>query len=246
MSSVVPRATCQRAKVSSGDKGRFVHKKYFAVPEVLLGFDTETTGLDVRNERAISYGFCVYERGRLVASEHFYVRPDRPISPGAQRVHGMSWDDLNDRYQRQEALSVPMGLIRAVAVMREHLGRGALIVGANVHGFDVAMLRRSYASVLQRDLMTDLHVERLSVVDVIKHDEVIESRAASARRRSLTHLCDHYGVTPGGHHALGDARASVEVFLAQVARNEAQRRDASPQISLPLEFDSSVGSLRSS
>ena len=64
-----------------------MHKKYFAVPEVLLGFDTETTGLDVNNERAISYGFCMYEHGRPVSSEHFFVRPDRPITPGAQRVH---------------------------------------------------------------------------------------------------------------------------------------------------------------
>jgi DNA polymerase-3 subunit epsilon len=214
-----------------------VHKKYFAIPEVLLGFDTETTGLDVSSERAISYGFCAYERGRPVWNEHFYVRPDRPITAGAQRVHGVSMDELEAKYRVGEALSVPMGLIRAVSILREYLTRGASIVGANVTFFDLEMLRRSYASVLSKNLLDDLRVERLPVIDVIKHDEVMESRAVSGRRRSLTHLCQHYGVTPGGHNALSDARASVEVFLAQVARNDAERRAASPQISLPLAFD---------
>ena len=223
-----------------------MHKKYFALPEVLLGFDTETTGLDVASERAISYGFCAYERGRPVWNDHFYVRPDRPISPGAQRVHGVSMDDLEAKYQAQEALSVPMGLIRAVGVLREYLNRGASIVGANVTFFDLEMLRRSYASVLRKSLLDDLHIERFPVIDVIKHDEVIESRAMSGRRRSLTSLCQHYGVVPGGHNALSDARASVEVFLVQVARNDAERRAASPQISLPLEFDASSLPLRGS
>jgi DNA polymerase III subunit epsilon len=216
-----------------------VHKKYFAIPEVMLGFDTETTGLDVSNDLAISYGFCAYERGRLAWSEHFYVRPHRPISPGAQRVHGVSMEDLEQKYRAGEALSVPMGLIRAVGVLRDYLGRGASIVGANVTFFDLEMLRRSYASVLSKNLMDDLRVDRLPVIDVIKHDEVIESRTASGRRRSLTSLCRYYGVASGGHNALSDARASVEVFMAQVQRNDTERRAASPQISLPLSFDAS-------
>lgn len=235
-----------RAEVTSGDKGWFVHKKYFAVPALLLGFDTETTGLDVGSERAISYGFCAYERGRPVWSDHFYVRPDRPISPGAQRVHGVSMQDLEAKYQSHEALSVPMGLIRAVGVLREYLHRGASIVGANVTFFDLEMLRRSYAAVLQKNLLDELRIERFPVIDVIKHDEIIESRSLSSRRRSLTSLCQHYGVTPGGHNALSDARASVEVFLAQVAANDAERRAASPQISLPLEFGDSPTPLRGS
>ncbi len=213
-----------------------MHKKYLVVPELLLGFDTETTGLDVNADRAISYGFSAYQRGRPVWSEHFYVRPDRAISPGAQRVHGVSMDELDEKYRRNEALSVPMGLIRAVSVLRDHLGRGAVIVGANVTPFDLAMLKRSYDAILHKDLLSDLHVSRLPVIDVIKHDEAIESRAASRRARSLTSLCRHYGVEPGGHNALSDARAAVEVFLAQVAKNDDERRATSPQIPFALEY----------
>jgi DNA polymerase-3 subunit epsilon len=212
-----------------------VHRKYFTVPEVLLGFDTETTGLDVRHERAISYGFCAYECGRLAWSDHFFVWPDRPISPGAQRVHGVSVEELEVKYRAREALSVPMGLIRAVEVLREYLQRGASIVGANVTSFDLEMLRCSYAAVLQKNLLDDLGIQRFRVIDVIAHDTAMVPRAQSPRGRSLTRLCQHYGVTPGGHSALSDARASVEVFLAQVSRNDEQRRAASPQLSLPIE-----------
>jgi len=55
-----------------------VAKKYLRVPELILGFDTETTGLDVGSERAISYGFCAYRYGQLEWSEQFFVVPDRP------------------------------------------------------------------------------------------------------------------------------------------------------------------------
>ena len=151
-------------------------------------------------------------------------------------------EDLEEKYRQNEALSVPMGLIRAVGVLREHLGRGATIVGANVTPFDLTMLRRSYGAVLGRDLLEDLALERFPVIDVIKHDEVIESRSVSRRARSLTSLCRHYGVAPGGHNALSDARASVEVFLAQVHRNDVERRAASPQIPFELEFGQSCRS----
>ena len=50
-------------------------KRYLQVPELILGFDTETTGLSVQSERAISYGFCAYRFGVPVWSEHFYVIP---------------------------------------------------------------------------------------------------------------------------------------------------------------------------
>ena len=214
-----------------------MHKKYFTIPDVLVGFDTETTGLDVTCERAISYGFCRYERGRLVWSDHFFVRPDREIAWGAQRVHGVSMEELNTKYLANEALSVPMGLIRAVGVLRDSVSKGALIVGANVRRFDLEMLRHSYSAVLHKNLLDDLHVKRFPVIDVIEHDEVIESRATSPRRRSLTNLCQHYGVASGGHHAYSDARAAIEVFLAQVGHNDRERRAQSPQISFPLDCE---------
>jgi DNA polymerase III epsilon subunit-like protein len=84
------------------------------------------------------------------------------------------------------------------------------------------MLRRSSISILGNALdNTYFDMSLLRIIDVVEHDLAIEPSRALRPRRGLTFLCRHYGVTPGGHDALGDARASVEVFMEQVIRNNA-------------------------
>ena len=195
-------------------------KKFLQVPELMVGFDTETTGLDVSVDRAISYGFCAYRYGRSESSEHFYVLPDRPISDGARRVHGLSAEHLHAMRATHEVLTVEEGLRRATRILRDFHQRGAYIVGANVARFDLEMLRRSH-----RLVMGDVHqhemfdLSTLRIIDVIEHDLVIEASRVVRSRRGLGHLCAHYGVVPGGHDALNDARAAVEVFAKQVLHN---------------------------
>jgi len=199
-----------------------VAKKYLQVPELVLGFDTETTGLSVLSERAISYGFCAYRFGVPVWTEHFFVIPDRPISPGAQRVHGLTLDDLESKRESQPVYNVEGGLTRAIKILHDFNQRGAYVVGSNVGRFDLEMLRRSSMSILSSAL-DDAYfdISLLRIIDVVEHDLAIEPSRELRPRRGLPYLCDHYGVTPGGHDALGDARASVEVFIEQVMYNNA-------------------------
>jgi DNA polymerase III subunit epsilon len=197
-----------------------VARKYLRVPELIVGFDTETTGLDVTSERAISYGFCAYHYGQLEWSEQFFVVPDRPIAAAAQRVHGLSLESLEERRSTHQVLNVEGGLIRAAEILRRFQDQGAHVVGANVVRFDIEMLRRSYQSVLGKSLNDDfLDVSLLQIIDVIEHDWAIEPERTMRPRRGLEQLCHYYGIEPGGHDALGDARATVEVFLEQVVRN---------------------------
>ncbi len=197
-------------------------KKHLRVPELMVGFDTETTGLDVAKERAIAYGFCVYRFGQLTSTEHFFVVPDRPITAGARRVHGLSVEDLEEKAPEFDVLSVEAGLARAIHLLSELHSQGAYVVGANVVHFDLEMLRRSAISVLGRTLQdSEFDISLLRIIDVIEHDLAIEPRNVERPSRRLSQLCRHYGVTPGGHDALGDAVASVEVFLEQVVRNNA-------------------------
>lgn len=197
-----------------------VSKRFLQVPELILGFDTETTGLSVHSERAISYGFCAYRFGVPVWSEHFYVIPDRPITPGAQRVHGMSAHDLEAKRATDPVYNVEGGLTNAIRILREFHELGAFIVGSNIGRFDLEMLRRTSFSVLGRALEDDyFDLSLLRIIDVVEHDLAIEPSRALRPRRGLTHLCTHYGVRPGGHDALEDARAAVEVFMEQVIRN---------------------------
>jgi len=82
--SPISPAWLRDSRVTGKCKDGAVAKRYQRVPELVLGFDTETTGLSVSSERAVSYGFCAYRFGVPVWSEQFFVIPDRPISPGAK------------------------------------------------------------------------------------------------------------------------------------------------------------------
>jgi DNA polymerase III epsilon subunit-like protein len=220
-----------------------VAKRYLQVPELVLGFDTETTGLSVQSERAISYGFCAYRFGVPVWSEHFYVVPDRPISPGATRVHGLTLEDLENKRFREVVYNVEGGLTHAIRILREFHELDAFIVGSNIGRFDLEMLRRTSISVLGRGLDDQyFDLSLLRIIDVVEHDWVIEPSRVLRPRRGLTHLCAHYHVRPGGHDALGDARAAVEVFMEQVIRNN----DGQVPFTLPSDGYRFAASLKSS
>jgi DNA polymerase-3 subunit epsilon len=199
-----------------------VAKRYQRVPELILGFDTETTGLSVASERAISYGFCAYRFGVPIWSEQFFVVPDKPISPGARRVHGLSIEDIEAKRGSESVYSVEAGLTRAIQILRDYHELGAYVVGSNVVRFDLEMLRRSSISVLGNELNDEyFDISLLRIIDVIEHDLAIEPSRELRPRRGQEFLCRHYGVAQGGHDALSDARAAVEVFLEQVVHNNA-------------------------
>ncbi len=197
-------------------------KRFLQVPELVVGFDTETTGLDVTLERAISYGFCAYRYGQPEEEEHFFVVPDRPISDGARKVHGLSVEDIERKRSTDSVYSLKEGLTRAVEILSRYQDLNAYFVGSNLLRFDVEMLRWSYESVFSRSPDDDgLKISRLRIIDVVDHDLLIEPSRADRPRRGLGYLCAHYGVKQGGHDALADARAAVEVFFEQVLVNNA-------------------------
>jgi len=199
-----------------------VTKRYQRVPELILGFDTETTGLSVTSERAISYGFCAYRFGVPFWSEQFFVIPDKAITPGAQRVHGLSMEDLEAKRGHEPVYGVEAGLLRAIKILRDYHELGAYIIGSNIVRFDLEMLRRSSISVLGKELNDEyFDISLLRIIDVIDHDLAIEPSRETRPRRGQEYLCRHYGVQQGGHDALSDARAAVEVFLEQVVHNNA-------------------------
>ncbi|HEV2426682.1 MAG TPA: 3'-5' exonuclease [Acidimicrobiales bacterium] len=200
-------------------------RKWKSVPDLLVGFDTETTGLSVNSERAISYGFAVYRFGQAAETFHYFVIPDRPITEGARRVHGMGLADLEAMRGTFDVLSVAAGVTRAIQILLDYHRAGAYVVGANVANFDLEMLRRSALSAVGTDFRAaGFDVADLRIIDVIDHDLAIEARSQLNHNRSLTRLCSYYGIAPGGHDALEDARAAVEVFLEQVVRNNAGQR----------------------
>jgi DNA polymerase III epsilon subunit-like protein len=105
------------------------------------------------------------------------------------------------------------------------------------------MLRHTAISVLGNGLDNQyFDLSLLRIIDVVEHDVAIEPSRLERPRRGLSYLCQHYGVTPGGHDALQDARAAVEVFFEQVVRNN----DGQASMLLPTTRDDFMSQLTAS
>jgi DNA polymerase III epsilon subunit-like protein len=151
-------------------------------------------------------------------------------------------EDIEAKRGSAFVFNVEKGLTRAVQILRDYHALGAYVVGSNVVRFDLEMLRRSCISVLGMELNDEyFDISLVRIIDVVDHDLAIDPSREFRPRRGQEYLCRHYGVTPGGHDALSDARAAVEVFLEQVVHNNAGQASLD-LISDPVEFVASFES----
>ncbi len=192
-------------------------------PTLLVGFDVESTGLDTRNDEAISYGFAEFFDGELVSMEEFFVLPDVQIHPAAERVHGVSYEHLRKKFREGDALSSVAGATRATQRLLDYQARGATFVGANPK-FDYSMLDSTLRRHGSGGLMASgFDLSLIELIDVVAFDLQLEPDRSRRPRRGLSYLCEYYGVTAGEHHASLDARASCEVLMQQIAHGRVAR-----------------------
>lgn len=93
-------------------------------------FDTETTGLD-RLDQVVQIAAAEYVNGTRTRTLNLFVRPTCPVSPGAEAVHHISQEFLDEHgLDPREALRQFFAFV----------GEDALLVGHNVR-FDLGMLR---------------------------------------------------------------------------------------------------------
>ena len=253
---------------------------YVEAPPLIVGFDTETTGLDTNEDEIISYGFAVFRDGQYSPEEsgQFFAYTDRPIHPRALEVHGLTPNEMRSRTSEWGGPYSPVeGVAKAIRLLQDFPDEGARIVGA-FPKFDFDMLgamalrygnyRFDWSSRINadfkipEDMDTDFAVSRSHLLAAEAEDlllntsnkvraqltlrrqwrsfrkplmwpEIIDVCAFDrihwpdlSRRRGLSSLCDYYGVQPGGHDSLGDARAAVQVWLEQI---KARQRESEPR-----------------
>ena len=276
------------------------NEKFTEIPRLMVGFDTETTGIfkpatrckcpehvgyggwpvrlcpnDSEELRAarkedssfhepITYALTVYKNGVPYGRpESWVVKPtdyalERMMSDPklfAYKTHGWSPEMLNASYNGaytqqissapggirhstpyQPAINRVMGFNRAAQRLGALQRQGAVIVGANVRGFDLAMLKHHYELENNEALSSSgLDLNTAKIFDVIRHHQVISGEKNSKgqpMRRPLSDskinkkekdtLCDIYGVEPGNHTATEDNRAAIEVALRQIATNRGE------------------------
>ncbi|MBE4736656.1 3'-5' exonuclease [Streptomyces caniscabiei] len=174
----------------------------------LAAFDTETTGVDVENDRIVSAAVVVQDApGTRPRVTRWLVNPGVPVPAAATAVHGLTDEQL----QRDGRWPAPVmeEIARALA---EQAVRGRPLVVMNAP-FDLTLLdrelRRHRASSLDRYVETT----PLRVLDPRVLDKHLDRYRKG--RRTLTDLCAHYEVTlDGAHDAAADAQAAMDVVRA--------------------------------
>ena len=172
----------------------------------LLAVDIETTGLDADRDRVLSVGWVPVDgRGVVLAGARYrVVRPEDGESVGpSATVHGLTDDDV--------AAGVP--LADAVAEMLADLaGRILLVHFARIEAeFLGRACRRLWGADLPWPVIDTLQLEHHLITTAWQPDPPAGAlRLWAARER--------YGLPhTGPHHALTDAVACAELYLAQIA-----------------------------
>lgn len=172
--------------------------------------DTETTGLDPAQGHRIIEIAAVELIDRRPTNNHFhvYLNPEREIDLGAQQVHGISLEFLQDK---PHFADVAAELLDFIA--------GAELVIHNAP-FDVGFLDRELGMMG----LAGLRQGCAGIIDTLK----MAKDMRPGQRNNLDALCRHFGIDNSSrtlHGALLDAELLADVYLAMTRGQESLMMD---------------------
>ena len=151
--------------------------------------DVETTGFSSKAGNILQLAAAVYEQGKLVAEYNQYFKPDFPIHPRAEAVHGLSADRLAHapKFKTQAAKLV-------------ELLSGVELIGHNID-FDIRFLNEE----LRRHDCPEVSTLAARITDTL---DLARSRVAAAPNYKLGSLVEHLklGEQAAQHDAQEDVR----------------------------------------
>lgn len=173
--------------------------------------DTETTGLSTRQgHRIIEIGCLEMVNRRLTGREyHRFLNPERDIDEGAERVHGISAEDLKGEPRFADI----------VAEFLEFLRGGELVI--HNAEFDVGFIEHELRLMQHPQPVLKEHA---SILDTL----ALARRLHPGQRNSLDALCKRYFVDASKrdlHGALIDAELLARVYLAMTGGQTALSLD---------------------
>lgn len=160
--------------------------------------DTETTGLEPRaGHRVIEIGAVEIENRRLTGRHyHQYINPEREIDEGAQEVHGISLESLQDKPLFANIIDEFVDFVSGAELV---IHNAAFDVGFLDHEFSLAGRELRIASIC-------------SVVDSL----AVARAKHPGQKNNLDALCKRYEVDNSQrelHGALLDAEILADVYL---------------------------------
>lgn len=187
--------------------------------------DTETTGLSPAQGHRIIEIAAVEAINRRLTKNHFhvYLNPDREIDQGAQEVHGITLEFLQDK---PRFLDVADDFLQFVA--------GAELIIHNAP-FDVGFLNAELGKI-DRPVIESVSG---SVIDTLR----MAKDMRPGQRNSLDALCRHFGVDNSRrtlHGALLDAELLADVYMAMTRGQESLMMELLDDIKDAAEFGADV------
>ncbi|MGO1509818.1 MAG: exonuclease domain-containing protein [Actinomycetaceae bacterium] len=183
---------------------------------VWLGFDTETTGVDVAADRVVTAALVVREAdGSAGQSRTWLVDPGVEIPEGATAVHG-----ITTAYAREHGAPPVQALDEVATVIAGALSSGAVLVAFNAT-YDLTILRAELVRHGLPTLEERLGREVSPVVDPLVVDRHVDRYRKG--KRTLELMGQAYGVdeNAAAHTADGDVAHTLAV-LGALARTHGQ------------------------
>jgi DNA polymerase III subunit epsilon len=174
--------------------------------------DTETTGLYPAQGHRIIEIAAIEMINRRPTNNHFhvYLNPEREIDPGAQEVHGITYEFLQDK-----------PLFEAVATQFiDFISDSELII--HNAPFDVGFLNAELGRIGLQSIETMCG----KITDTLK----MAKDSRPGQRNNLNALCSHFGIDNSRrtlHGALLDAELLAEVYMAMTRGQDSLLMDLS-------------------
>jgi DNA polymerase-3 subunit epsilon len=176
----------------------------------VIGFDTETTGVDVATDRVVTAA-VVRRVGSAETVSTWLLDPGIEIPEAASAIHGVT-----SARARAEGRPARQALDEIAQALADGLLRGEPIVAFNA-SFDLSLLetelQRHHLPTLGRRISGPLRV----VIDPLVLDRHLDRHRRG--KRKLVDLCGHYGVRSSAalHAADADTKATLDVLRAITA-----------------------------
>jgi DNA polymerase-3 subunit epsilon len=170
----------------------------------LLGFDTETTGVNEYEDRIVSWAVVLSERPGAYRDWQGIVNPGVPIPAEATKVHGISDAVAQDGMDPVKALATIRGLIAHAAEQR------IPVVAFNA-SYDLTLFNAE----CERHGVQPLDKSFGPVLDPMVIDKGLDQWRKG--KRTLIATAQHYGVPlleTEAHGAYPDAKAAVDICRA--------------------------------
>jgi DNA polymerase-3 subunit epsilon len=169
-----------------------------------LALDLETSGLDSRSENILSIGYVSIQEQRipLDTARHILLKTQTPLQAGNVGIHRLTDDMLVNGQALSEALN---GLLPELA------GKVLLAHHAQI---EIGFLRAACQQVFNADwLMPVVDTQWLARRRLERRHAVYQPAALRLANLREAHHLPRYPA----HHALSDALATAELFLAETA-----------------------------